>query len=70
MKNTTDDPINTTVTRWCAAFALGEIAKYNPDARAALIPIFESLVQSEQNNGVRNLYQKTLKEIRIPPGSM
>ena len=65
LKNTSDDPLNTTVIRWCAAFALGEIAKYDPDARANLIPVFESKIRSEQNRGVRNVYIKSLKAMGI-----
>ncbi len=33
LKNTTDDKTNTTVIKWCAAFALAEIAKYNHEIR-------------------------------------
>jgi len=63
LKNTTDDEINTTVIKWCAAFALGEIVKYNPNTRKQLIPIFEKLIKSEKNNGVKNVYAKALKAI-------
>ncbi len=61
LKNTGDDPTNTTVIRWCAAFALVEITKYNPAAREELFPVFARLVESEHNNGVRNLYARALK---------
>ena len=73
-KNTTDnrssidasilDAVNTTVIRWCAAYALGEIAKFHPASREQLLPIFEQLIQSEQNNGVRKVYVKALKAIQ------
>jgi len=61
LKNTTDDKINTTVIKWCAAYALSEIAKNNPKTRKQLLPIFEKIIASEGNNGVKNVYLKTLK---------
>ncbi len=64
LKNTNENPVNTTVIRWCAAYALGEIAKFHPASREQLLPVFEHLIQSEQNNGVRNVYVKALKAIR------
>jgi len=60
LKNTKE---KSTVVRWCAAFALTEIAKYNSNKQGELIPIFDNLIKSEQNNGVKNLYIKTLKAI-------
>jgi len=64
LKNTTDDKINTTVVKWCAAFALGEIAKHNPKVRKQLLPIFENMIKNEKNTGVKNVYVKALKAIR------
>lgn len=52
-----------TVVRWCAAFALTEIAKYNSEKQKELVGIFQKLIKTEQNNGVRNVYIKALKEI-------
>lgn len=52
-----------TVVRWCAAFALTEIAKYSPQKQDELAEKFHQLIQTESNNGVRNLYVKALKEI-------
>jgi HEAT-like repeat len=52
-----------TVVRWCAAFALTEIAKYNLEKQEELTRIFLGLITSEQNNGVRNVYIKALKDI-------
>jgi hypothetical protein len=52
-----------TVVRWCAAFALTEIAKYNLEKQEELVGIFLGLITTEQNNGVRNVYIKALKEI-------
>jgi len=63
LKNTTDDKINTTVIKWCAAFALSEIAKHNPKTRKQLLSIFEKIIKSEKNNGVKNVYVKALKVI-------
>jgi hypothetical protein len=52
-----------TVVRWCAAYALTEIAKYNSKKQAELVEIFLRLIATEQNNGVRNLYVKAVKHI-------
>ena len=52
-----------TVVRWCAAYALTEIAKYNLEKQKELITIFQESVITEQNNGVRNVYLKALKVI-------
>jgi hypothetical protein len=58
--NTKDD---STVVRWCAAYALSEIVKSNSKTRSALVPQIEELVKHENNNGVRNVYLKALKAI-------
>lgn len=63
LKNTTDDKINTTVIKWCAAFALAEIAKNNAKTRKQLLPIFAKIIKNEKNNGIKNVYVKTLKAI-------
>ncbi len=63
LKNTTNDKINMTVIKWCAAYALAEIAKHNPKTRKQLVPIFEKIIKREQNNGVRNVYIKAMKKI-------
>lgn len=63
LKNTNSDPINTTVIKWCAAFALGEIAKYNFKTREELLPIFEKIIKNEKNSGVKNVYLKAFKQI-------
>jgi len=63
LKNTTEDKINTTVIKWCAAYALSEIAKNNPKTRKQLLPIFDKIIKSEKNNGVKNVYLKALKVI-------
>ena len=61
--NTSNDKKNTTVIKWCAAFALGEIAKYNPETRIYLLPIFNELINNEQNTGIKNIYRKAIKAI-------
>jgi len=58
--NTKDE---STVVRWCAAFALSEIAKSNPRVRKELVPKIEGIVKKEKNNGVKNVYLKALKTI-------
>jgi hypothetical protein len=63
LKNTTDDKNNTTVVKWSAAFALTEIAKNNPQTRKQLLPVFERIINSEANNGVKNIYLKAIKAI-------
>jgi len=63
LQNTTENKINTTVIRWCAAYGLTEIAKKNYKTRKQLLPIFLTIVNSEKNNGVKNVYAKALKVI-------
>ena len=58
--NTKDE---STVVRWCAAFALTEIAKYNSRKQKELVSEFNTIVKKEQNNGVKNVYLKALKII-------
>ena len=58
--NTKDE---STVVRWCAAFALSEIAKNSLRAREELVPKIEGIIKSEKNNGVKNVYLKALKTI-------
>ncbi|HVQ00307.1 MAG TPA: HEAT repeat domain-containing protein [Candidatus Thermoplasmatota archaeon] len=58
--NTKDD---STVVRWCAAYALSQIALYNTKKRKELLALFSQIVQKEKNNGVKNVYLKTLKKL-------
>jgi len=58
--NTKDE---STVVRWCAAFALSEIIKNNLSVREELVPKIEGIVKNEKNNGVKNVYLKALKTI-------
>jgi len=60
LKNTAQDKINTTVIKWCAAYALAEIARNNPETRKQLLPKFQEIIRDESNNGVKNVYVKTL----------
>ena len=50
-----------TVVRWCAAYALSEIAKYNTKKQEDLIKKFHTHIKTEQNNGVKNVFLKTMK---------
>jgi hypothetical protein len=52
-----------TVVRWCAAFALTEIAKYNQGKQPELVILIQGFLKTEQNNGVRNVYLNALKYI-------
>lgn len=56
--NTKDE---STVVRWCAGYALSEIAKYNSKKQKELISTFSDIVKKEKNNGVKNIYLRTLK---------
>ena len=64
LKNTTQNKENTTVIKWCAAFALSEIVRNNPKTRAQLLPIFEDIARAEKNNGIKNVYLKALKAMK------
>jgi hypothetical protein len=61
--NTVENKTNTTVIRWCAAYALSEIAKNNPKTRDELLPVFSKIIETDTNNGVKNVYNKSLKAI-------
>ncbi len=64
MQNTIENVVNTTVIRWCAAYAMAEIAKSNPQTREQLLPFFEQVILSETNQGVKNVYLQAIKTIR------
>jgi hypothetical protein len=53
-----------TVVRWCAAFGLSNITKYNLELQDNLIEKFKQIIEIEQNNGVKNVYLKTLKQTK------
>lgn len=61
LKNTVETKENTTVIRWCAAYALSEFAKASKNKE--LIKKIEELSKKEKNNGVKNVYLKALKYI-------
>lgn len=65
LENTTDNESNTTVIKWCAAYALTEIAKNNLQTRKELLPVFEKIIKREKNNGVRNVYVKAMKLLSV-----
>ena len=60
LENTKDQ---STVVRWCAAFALSEIVKSNTKIRSTLVPQITKIAKKEKNNGVKNVYLKALKVI-------
>lgn len=59
--NAKDD---STVVKWCAAFALGEIAKNNLSIQDSLVLKITEIANAERNNGVRNVYLKAIKKIK------
>jgi hypothetical protein len=59
--NTRDE---STVVRWCAAFALSEIAQHNRKLQKELTLTIEKIAGKEKNNGVKNVYLKALKNIQ------
>lgn len=61
MENSIEDG---TVIRWSAAFALTEIAKNNPATQKELIPYIEEMIETEKENGVRNVYVKAMKSLK------
>jgi hypothetical protein len=61
LKQNLDD--KSTVIRWCASYALTEIAKYNVKNQQALLGFFNNIIKSEKNGGVKNLYLKAIKFI-------
>lgn len=52
-----------TVARWCAAYALSEIIKSSDSARKTYLAKIQEIVKKEKNNGVKNVYEKALKDI-------
>lgn len=50
------------VVRWCAAYALAEIAWYDKGRQAELVSLFRELAEKEANNGVKKVYFKAIKE--------
>jgi len=54
-----------TVVRWSAAFALTEIAQTDSAQVKKLASEFERIIKTEENNGVKNVYLKALKKLRV-----
>jgi len=52
-----------TVIRWSAAYGLTRIAEANVKLRPGLVKKIESIVKSETNNGVKNIYLKSMKKL-------
>jgi hypothetical protein len=61
LKNTPENKDNSTVIRWCAAYALSEIAKASGDKN--LLTKIKDISEKENNNGVKNVYLKAIKLI-------
>jgi HEAT repeat protein len=59
-KNLNDE---STVVRWCAAYALSEIAMNHSGKQEELRIFFRRKIKTEKNNGVRNVFLKALKAI-------
>lgn len=53
-----------TVVRWAAAFALGEIIKLKLSINQELIPTLENIIEREEKNSIKKIYQAALKKIK------
>jgi hypothetical protein len=63
LRNTVEDQENSTVIRWCAAYALSEIIKHNAEARKGLLPKIRKIAEEEKNNGVKGVYMRAIRSI-------
>ncbi len=52
-----------TVVRWSAAFALGEIVKIKTKHQMDLIKAIEVIIDREEKNSIKKIYQKAIKII-------
>ena len=52
-----------TVVRWSSAFAIGEILKLKSKLNSELIPAVNSIIEREEKNSIRKIYQQALKKI-------
>ncbi|MDF1673083.1 MAG: hypothetical protein P1U41_06235 [Vicingaceae bacterium] len=52
-----------TVVRWSAAYALSEILKLRTNANKTLLPTIESIMDKEEKNSIKKIYQKAIKEV-------
>jgi hypothetical protein len=62
LNNSIENKENSTVIRWCAAYALSEIVKSSGSKE--LEEIVESIARTETNNGVKNVYLKAMKYLK------
>ncbi len=53
-----------TVVRWAAAFALGEIVKLKLPINEDLVPTVENIIEREEKNSIKKIYQAALKKIK------
>jgi hypothetical protein len=60
LKNIEDEG---TVVKWSAAKGLTEIAKHNLESQKKLLGLFAKIIETEENNGVKNIYVNALKVI-------
>lgn len=61
LQNTVESTINTPVIRWCAAYALSEIAKNSTKAQKELVPRMKEIAKKEKNSGVKAVHLKALQ---------
>lgn len=52
-----------TVVRWSAAYALAEIVKLKTKHNEDLIPAIDAILKRNQDNAIRKIYEKALKEV-------
>jgi hypothetical protein len=50
--------------RWAAAFALGEIIKLKLPINQDLVPTIENIIEREEKNSIKKIYQAALKKIK------
>jgi len=62
LSNTENDG---TVVRWASAFALGEIVKLKLPINTELIPTLEKIIEQEEKNSIKKIYQTALKKIAV-----
>ena len=53
-----------TVVRWSAAYALGEIIKSEYPKASELIPAIENIMNREEKNSIKKIYQQALKKVK------
>jgi hypothetical protein len=52
-----------TVVRWSAATALGEIIKLKTSLNQLLVPAIQPIIEREEKNSIRKIYQAALKKL-------